>query len=1079
MSSDVPDSKQVERERLLVRHLVFDKLSGLLRPVELAIPHSDQGVTHNSDEITAIGTDAYKYSLTWLFEKAQEARVSASDSGRADLVNALEPNQFFSDIQVEFGKKLADLVLAKSSGRPSTAKNVYLKLRNLISPFFDERGVKWPAGDGDVIALIFHVTLHETLNACMAEAALRRAPDPSFVDELPVDGDDEVDDVDVEPKLDQGLAGCSLGDETLSLRLSQAALAAYIWRALAFEVNAFLAKKKVDGYSVANRGAHRLGTDAVLRNFQIKSGVSHVDGIVMGAILLQALLLGGAGKLLSLRRIPSQRDVLRVTLHKPLIDYVDQIVADKKFVPINAPMIAEPMGWGMEHGTAQGAYHQRELSFFKVYRKNLRTRAFLRAVNGEMMGSEPVANGGDQRRQAFKPVFDAVNVCQDTAWRVNSSVWGVVSQLLDWRRRMDSNFAAVEIKRKAVEEKVFPPTTVAMAFKRAIPNAVPVDPKVPEGWVDWLKSDSFDQSRQANGSWMHKGPGALLRDALTRGTIEDAAARERFWFGYQADTRGRIYPLAGTFSPQGHDISRGLLEFADGKKIATQDGCDALAVYGASLVPDDMIRRDLNLASDRLPSLTDRINWVRKVQETLILPSARAPFDQTGWRDLAKRPYLFLAFCFAWKGFVEEGLNYVCHLPVHIDGSCNGLQHLSVLTGSRALAEATNVVPTYVTNGGTLSIRRRDIYSEVATLVASELAQWKTPQFSPNFPTWKKHPESLRMVLCDHASKLLTRDIAKKVVMIIPYGASIKAYGQRLRTGLGKALLQPRRKHQETDAVGTSGLATAFRSEWAAIIQNAGVGVDKQAFEIIQDWSVILAVAFDKVLKSKYPEIGQFQKSLSESIKPVLKQGLPVMWVSPIGVPVIQNRFKDKSITIDNQTLGRIRLTLLEPTDDIDPALQRQGILPNMIHSLDASHLFETIQLAYQSGIKAFSVIHDSYGTHACDVSKLKQCTNSAFVQLYRREDANMGFLHLWMMALSGESEDQEKLFANAWLQSEVPKDRLRLALLNLARQWRRLPAFVSNNLSRTGDQPDPIKGTGSTAPAWLDDVLKAEYFFS
>lgn len=42
---------------------------------------------------------------------------------------------------------------------------------------------------------------------------------------------------------------------------------------------------------------------------------------------------------------------------------------------------------------------------------------------------------------------------------------------------------------------------------------------------------------------------------------------ERFFYPHNVDFRGRVYPIPPHLSHIGNDISRGLLMFADGKKI--------------------------------------------------------------------------------------------------------------------------------------------------------------------------------------------------------------------------------------------------------------------------------------------------------------------------------------------------------------------------------------------------------------------------------------------------------------------------------------------------------------------------------
>ena len=56
---------------------------------------------------------------------------------------------------------------------------------------------------------------------------------------------------------------------------------------------------------------------------------------------------------------------------------------------------------------------------------------------------------------------------------------------------------------------------------------------------------------------------------------------------------------------------------------------------------------------------------------------------------------------------------YASRLPIHQDGTCNGLQHYAALGGDQLGAEAVNLV------GGD---RPSDVYGNVAQLVAAQVA---------------------------------------------------------------------------------------------------------------------------------------------------------------------------------------------------------------------------------------------------------------------------------------------------------------------------------------------------------------------
>ena len=255
-----------------------------------------------------------------------------------------------------------------------------------------------------------------------------------------------------------------------------------------------------------------------------------------------------------------------------------------------------------------------------------------------------------------------------------------------------------------------------------------------------------------------------------------------------------------------------------------------------------------------------------------------------------------------------------------------------------------------------------------------------------------------------------------------------------------------------------------------------------QAQAVVHAWSVIVAKAFTEVLRRNYPEIGSFEARLKGAVMPLLVAGLPVTWVTPDGVPVLQNRFEQETKTIETEALGRIRLTLVHATEDIDKRKQTQALMPNLIHSMDACHLSMTVNLAQSQGLSAFSVIHDSYGSHACDMPTLKQCAQDAFAQLYQQPDATLAYFEQWATALAGQTPELENTLAAQWLAAQdEPKLKMRLALLNLTRTWRGLPCFDATHPPEAPPLSvgeSPVTKSANAPPEWLPKVARSEYFF-
>jgi DNA-directed RNA polymerase len=68
----------------------------------------------------------------------------------------------------------------------------------------------------------------------------------------------------------------------------------------------------------------------------------------------------------------------------------------------------------------------------------------------------------------------------------------------------------------------------------------------------------------------------------------------------------------------------------------------------------------------------------------------------------------------------------------------------------------------------------------------------------------------------------------------------------------------------------------------------------------------------------------------------------------------------------------------------IHSARQLSGFSPNLVHSIDAAMLMETVRRLQGYGIHSFSLIHDSYGTHAADIDKLHSVLRQVFYDIYK-----------------------------------------------------------------------------------------------
>lgn len=274
----------------------------------------------------------------------------------------------------------------------------------------------------------------------------------------------------------------------------------------------------------------------------------------------------------------------------------------------------------------------------------------LRASAMVKTGSRAVVR--DLKAADMEPVYRAVNRLQKTGWRVNAKVLDVVRhawengiQLADLPHREDTPLPAKPADIETNED--------ARKKYRSAARVI---------------YDSNIRTRAA-------------RLALSQ-TINTA---ERFrdkplWFVYQLDWRGRAYPVSHYLSPQGDDMSKALLTFAEGDLVDTPEARRWHWVHGANCWGLDKA------------SFDEREEWVSENIDRC-LEVAEDPLTNRMWEEAAD-PWQFLAWCFDLKECEDDPDGYRSPLPVHQDATQSGIQIMSLLLRDAEGGRATNCTPT-------------------------------------------------------------------------------------------------------------------------------------------------------------------------------------------------------------------------------------------------------------------------------------------------------------------------------------------------------------------------------------------------
>ena len=278
-------------------------------------------------------------------------------------------------------------------------------------------------------------------------------------------------------------------------------------------------------------------------------------------------------------------------------------------------------------------------------------------------------------------VYDALNAMQSTPWQINQRILETATIL--WR-----NGSTLGDVPKAENHEI-PPKPIWL--ENLEPGEYPR-----EEWTEQHLKEFKQWKRQA--SDIHSANDQLksLRLQLVKilSVSESFEDEEAIYFPHQMDFRGRAYAVPMFLNPQGSDLARGMLTFANGVPIDDEEGRAWLAVHGANVYGYDK------------DDLQGRVQWVEE-NEQAIIASAIDPFNNRFW-DGADDPFQFLAFCFEWQEFKQEGWGYVSTLPIQMDGSCNGLQNFSAALRDPVGGEAVNLVPLD---------KPADIYQRVADIV--------------------------------------------------------------------------------------------------------------------------------------------------------------------------------------------------------------------------------------------------------------------------------------------------------------------------------------------------------------------------
>ena len=546
--------------------------------------------------------------------------------------------------------------------------------------------------------------------------------------------------------------------------------------------------------------------------------------------------------------------------------------------PLYRPMVVPPMEWNRYNRPYLSDALNSTLRFVRCRNKD--SRKFYRDIHPSM--------------------YRAVSIAQATPWRINKKVHNLIKRL-----------AALQH-----------PLIIPASHRQEKP-VCPVPPDV-------KPDDMTDEQAVAFKHWKSEVRTIYTEDVARRSNrnrlvmVTDIAdeyrAYDKIYFPHSVDSRGRIYSIPTVLQPQGDDLCKGILEFAEGEKL-TKDGLYQLKLHIASKYGLDK------------ESHTDRLEWF-STNSDMMLQVAEHPLDNLAWLAEADKPFQVYAAICDYARWIKDP-ECIIHARVNKDGACNGLQHFSAMLKDGDVGKSVNLTPS------TSSDTPMSIYKVVADETQSILEDRASSgdaraQIWLSF--WKNYTEA----------GVVDYKCMKRPVMTLPYSATMYSRMQYI-----KDYTREKKAHK------------FFGDDYGKCIKyfadTVTLAMDKRisSARLILDW-------------------------LISACRDIMKEHGSVEWQTPMGFDVYNRKNKQVGRRISIRYEGKpIWYRFREVTDKPDINGMASAIAPNFVHSMDACHMLRIVQRCADSNINMLHLVHDDYGCHANHGQLLADIAKEEFARLY------------------------------------------------------------------------------------------------
>lgn len=443
-----------------------------------------------------------------------------------------------------------------------------------------------------------------------------------------------------------------------------------------------------------------------------------------------------------------------------------------------------------------------------------------------------------------------------------------------------------------------------------------------------------------------------------------------FFIGWNKDFRCRVYPVPN-FSYHRDDPIKSLFLLHDKTPVSRNASVYWLSMHIANVW-------DINKLSKK--SLDTRVAFVQR-RERLVYAIGRDFIGTFKIWSKADKPFQFLAACHEYANYMDcrvVGEDYMCGLPCSLDGTNSGVQHYAAASLNEDDGALVNLMP---------SDKPQDVYAAVAKVTNARLKQIADPSFEePYLKEIKdKSGKVIKTVQQVRASRIIfakqwlaygvDRSTVKRNTMTYGYSSDAWGFGDQLIEDIMKKLSDKVIKKELDGTTGKPFVHPFGEDTWS----------HSQAARFL---ATINYASVKQVISSAAGGMSFFQKVAGA----LAHEGKHLRFDNPIGFPMCQRythwdvkKVKiflfDREAGINKRTQATFRSK--SPKSKVDKKKSKSSIAPNVIHSMDSSHLLKTVLEAKKQGVANFFLIHDSFGTTPAESEVMYESVRHTFADMY------------------------------------------------------------------------------------------------